>query len=151
MSKTTITEEKLKKELTPEQYERFCKTKKEQGIEEAILQLPDLGGGKVLAQILNCNIKKIRTSYGLTQTDVANVLNLSQREYWRYEHGGYQVNSFKLMSLAIFYNVSLDWFFGLYFCDYKDKPLYEVEQSVNGYTLSKVLKEKNKKKKGNIQ
>jgi hypothetical protein len=55
------------------------------------------------------------------------------------------------MSLAIFYNVSLDWFFGLYFCDYKDKPLYEVEQSVNGYTLSKVLEEKNKKKKGNIQ
>ena len=63
--------------------------------------------------IVNCNVKKLREQNDLTQSDLANTLCISQREYWRYEQDGYKISPNTLRILAAFYNVSLDWIFGL--------------------------------------
>lgn len=58
-------------------------------------------------------LKELRKRHGLTQGDLAQVLGCSTREYWRYEQQGYNTNYNKLFALASFYNVSLDYIFGL--------------------------------------
>lgn len=132
--KKVLNEAKLKKELTPEQFEKFQKDVGDFGIEIALENLPTLGG-EVIMNVTNERIKEIRLEHGLTQVEVANVLNVSQREYWRYEQRGYSVNILFLAQLAIFYNVSLDWFSGYY---PTKKPFYEADEqtSVNGYILA---------------
>lgn len=137
-----LTESILKEELTPEQWESFERTRDLFGIEEAILQLPliDVENGSAM---VNRRIKELRKENGLTQNDLANVLDVSQREYWRYEQEGYSVNMTILALIAIFYNVSLDWISGWH---NKRKPFFEEneEPMVNGYTL-KSLKASKKK------
>ena len=135
-----IDEEVLKNELTPEQYERYIKTLKNDGEKEAFYTLPDLGNeymeGKIIC-VVNERIKELRKENGLTQNDLANVLNISQKEYWRYEQNGYSPHIFKLAFLALFYNVSLDWISG--FNEEKkpfipNTPIYEANE-INGYSL----------------
>ena len=58
-------------------------------------------------------LKELRIRHGLTQTELGEVLDVSTREYWRYEQQGYNTNYINLLALAAFYNVSLDWIFGL--------------------------------------
>ena len=58
---------------------------------------------------INIRIKELRKFYGLTQTDIAKVLNISQQQYARYEIVGYNINRTDSLLLAIFYNVSLDF------------------------------------------
>lgn len=89
---------------------------------------------------INIRIKEIRKFYGLTQTDVAKILNISQQQYARYEIVGYNINRTDSILLAIFYNVSLDFLYG-----FRDDPKQLVENlrgetHVNGYRLSEVRK-----------
>ncbi len=89
---------------------------------------------------INIRIKELRKFYGLTQTDIAKVLNISQQQYARYEIVGYNINRTDSLLLAIFYNVSLDFLYG-----FKDEPIQLVENlrresHVNGYYLSKMRK-----------
>lgn len=146
-----ITDERLKEELTTEQYERYLQTKEAFGEDAAICQLPPLTDTIVeRSGAVNGILKKIRLHHGLTQSDVANVINVSQREYWRYEQEGYSVNFYNLAMLAMFYNVSLDCFTG-YFFDENGiilKPMFPVkENSVNGYILSEMKEAKAKGEK----
>ena len=133
-----LAEKFLQEELTPEQYERFCRIREEHGMETAVGLLPDMGNGEMYCGV-NSRIKAIRVHHGLTQTEVATILNLSQREYWRYEQEGYSPNILKIGFLAMFYNVTLDWFAGLVA---DPRPMHKSESSVNGYTLSSVKKAK---------
>ena len=132
--KKFLTEARLKKELTPEQFERFQIAMENDGIEAALSTLPSMGGNVVM-NVTNARIKELRLEHGLTQVDVANVLDVSQREYWRYEQSGYSVNIMFLAQLAVFYNVSLDWFSGYH---QTKKPFFEGAErtSVNGYVLA---------------
>ena len=138
-----LTESILKEELTPEQWESFERTRDLLGIEEALAQLPLLDTQEYHGMV-NQRIKELRKEHGLTQTDLANVLDVSQREYWRYEQEGYSVNITILALIAIFYNVSLDWISGWHD---KRKPFFEENENpmVNGYTLKSLKASKNKK------
>lgn len=135
-----VDNEVLKNELTPEQYESFEKTLEGSGEEEAFKNLPYLGAeyneGECVCQV-NKRIKELRIENGLTQNDVANALDISQKEYWRYEQIGYNPNILRLAFLALFYNVSLDWISG--FNEEKkpfipNTPIYEANE-INGYSL----------------
>lgn len=138
--------EKLKEELTEEQYKKVLDMISEENyeFENLINILPSLDSGEGTISALNSNIKKLRLENGLTQSDVANVLNISQREYWRLEQEGFNPNFSRLALLALFYNVSLDWLSGL--CkERKPFGIYSehTKNYINGYCLDDI-KKKNK-------
>lgn len=54
-------------------------------------------------------LKEIREDRDLLQKDIANVLNISQVQYSRYETGLRLMPVDKLAKLAQFYNVSIDY------------------------------------------
>lgn len=148
--KKQLTEKVLKEELTDEQYEQFKKTSEEQGIEEALLNLPDLGDeyyDKVeITGAFNNRIKEVRQENKLTQMDLANILDVSQKEYWRYEQAGYSPNIIKIAYIAMFYNISIDWLSG--FTNekkpfYTNRPVYDGA-TINGYNLKKMKEAKEK-------
>ena len=132
-----LNNEILKEELTPEQWERFQCVLKERGIDDALLELPDIGDTVEFFNGVNSRIKQLRQENGLTQCDLANMLGVSQREYWRYEQEGYSVNIMTLAQIAVFYNVSLDWISG-YFP--QRKLFFEIKHPtmVNGYVLQEI-------------
>ena len=61
---------------------------------------------------LNVQFKKIRLDRGLTQKQVANALGITEQSYQRYEYGKVIPSATVLISLADFYNVSLDYLVG---------------------------------------
>ncbi|MCD8049386.1 MAG: helix-turn-helix domain-containing protein [Clostridia bacterium] len=55
-------------------------------------------------------IKDLREDFGLTQTDIAKLLNTTQRTYSRYETGANSTIPLDiLIKLADIYNVSIDY------------------------------------------
>ena len=76
-------------------------------------------------------IKNLRISLAQNQTDVANALNLSRESYCMYENGMREPPYETLVLIAKYYNVSLDYLFGLSdspysFEDYSDTEMYIV-------------------------
>lgn len=142
-----ISDEFLQKELTKEQYKRYQEILKEHGFEEAVSILPDLRGAEEepteICTAVNMRIKELRIENGLTQTEIANILNVSQREYWRYEQSGYSINILNLAILAMFYNVSLDWISGYHITR---KKFFDTKEDIciNGYVLKEYKEAKSK-------
>lgn len=60
----------------------------------------------------NEKIRYLRERKGLTQEDVAKLLDTTQQQYSRYENGTEMPYSL-LIKLALFYNVSTDYILGL--------------------------------------
>lgn len=58
-------------------------------------------------------LKDLREDRDLKQVDVANVLKIEQTQYSRYERGVQMMGIDKYITLARFYNVSLDFLTGL--------------------------------------
>ena len=58
-------------------------------------------------------IKDLREDKDLSQADVAKVINTSQQQYSKIESGKTNINADKLILLARFYNVSVDYILGL--------------------------------------
>lgn len=58
------------------------------------------------------NLKSLRKSLGLTQQQVADKLNISRVNYTRYETNASNPDFQTLVTLADFYDVSLDLIFG---------------------------------------
>lgn len=58
-------------------------------------------------------IKDLRLQNNLTQSDVAKVLNITQAAYGMYELGKRQLPVDKLVDIAKFYHVSLDYVTGV--------------------------------------
>ena len=58
-------------------------------------------------------LKDLREDRDLKQIDVANVLKIEQTQYSRYERGIQMMGIDKYITLAKFYNVSLDFLTGL--------------------------------------
>ncbi len=59
------------------------------------------------------NIKLLREEKGLSQKQVANQLNCSQRAYSHYEVGDRDLPSNVLIALAKYFEVSVDYLLGL--------------------------------------
>lgn len=57
--------------------------------------------------------KELRRQAHLTQKQIAQVLNTTQRQYSRWEIGEYEFPLNKMIQLAKYYNVSLDYLCGL--------------------------------------
>ena len=57
-------------------------------------------------------IRNLREDKDLTQTDIAKILNCSQRVYSDYECGKVAISVENLMVLAHYYDVSLDYLTG---------------------------------------
>lgn len=62
--------------------------------------------------MFNIQLKKIRKEKNLTQADVANALNITVRQYQRYESGEQTTTLDNLIALADYFNVSLDYLVG---------------------------------------
>lgn len=58
-------------------------------------------------------LKYLRQSNDLSQTDVAKVLHCSQAAYGMYELGKRKISADKLLVLAQYYHVSVDYLVGL--------------------------------------
>lgn len=57
-------------------------------------------------------IRALREDQDLTQTDVANLLNIGQKTYSDYELGKTRIPLDSVMILAKYYNVSMDYICG---------------------------------------
>lgn len=62
-------------------------------------------------------LKALREAQGLTQRDLADQLEIGEKEIWRYENVTSNPTSLKLTKMAAFFNVSVDYLVGL-----TDKP-----------------------------
>lgn len=63
-------------------------------------------------EIFKTRIKETREEIGLTQTQVAATLEISQSAYAKYERGTVEPNIEAIGKLADLYDVSIDWLFG---------------------------------------
>ncbi len=59
------------------------------------------------------NLKTIRKSKGLTQTEVANHIGISQNNYSYWENGKVKIDNDSLKKLADYFNVSVDYILGI--------------------------------------
>lgn len=64
---------------------------------------------------MNCyqRLKDVRNDADLTQADVAKILNISRQHYSMYERGDRELPMHHFITLAKYYNVSLDYLAGL--------------------------------------
>lgn len=62
--------------------------------------------------MLYTRIRSLREDKDLTQTDLANYLNVTQRTYSRYENNERSIPIETLSKLADFHNTSLDYLVG---------------------------------------
>lgn len=58
-------------------------------------------------------LKDLREDNDLTQKYIADILNMKQQQYSRYENGEYEIPLYCLIRLAKFYNVSTDYILNL--------------------------------------
>jgi transcriptional regulator with XRE-family HTH domain len=58
-------------------------------------------------------IRNLREDKDMTQTEIAKILNCSQRIYSNYERGEVDIPTAILIKLAKFHNVSTDYLLGL--------------------------------------
>ncbi|MFE4764271.1 helix-turn-helix domain-containing protein [Bacillus mycoides] len=75
--------------------------------------------------IFGNTLKRLRKSRGITQTQLADKLNLSQSQIKNWETGRFQPDIETLANIASFFNVSLDVLVG-FSNDFQDEPIQEV-------------------------
>ena len=81
-------------------------------------------------------MEDIRRFYGVPKTVLAKMLGTTYRQYIRFEDGNSKVPVQVVSSLALFYNLSLDFICGL---DNTPRKLYDGEaREVNGCKLSEI-------------
>ncbi|WP_283609578.1 helix-turn-helix domain-containing protein [Faecalispora anaeroviscerum] len=73
-------------------------------------------------------IKDLREDYDFTQQQLAEMLNVNQATYSRYESGTLDIPSSALIALAKFYNTSIDYLLG----QTDEKPPYPAPKKNNG-------------------
>lgn len=69
-------------------------------------------------------VKELRRQHHLTQKKIAEILDTTQRQYSRWEIGEYEFPLSKMIQIAKYYNVSLD-----YLCDLSAKQELVEEKS----------------------
>ena len=58
-------------------------------------------------------LRELRAAAGLTQTEIADILDMQQNQYSRYERGERELPMHLFVKLADHYRVSLDYMVGL--------------------------------------
>ncbi len=59
------------------------------------------------------NLKKYRIQFGLTQADIAHILQTRQEQYSKYELGKREIPVHHLITLSMLYDISVDELLGL--------------------------------------
>ena len=85
--------------------------------------------------VLSRNLKILRKQKNLTQQQMANILNVSQQAYARYEKGDREPDLSTLIKLAEFFKISLDYLSGRYV-----EPTFNT-QSVNQMVIGQNIKQ----------
>ena len=68
---------------------------------------------EVLTMYCYQRLKDVRQDADLTQADVAKILNISRQHYSMYERGDRELPMHHFITLAKYYNLSLDYLSGL--------------------------------------
>ena len=58
-------------------------------------------------------LRKLRTDRGLTQIQIADILNTTQQQYSKYEQEIQEIPVRHIITLCRFYGASADWLLGL--------------------------------------
>ena len=58
-------------------------------------------------------LRELRVSAGMNQTDLADILDMQQNQYSRYERGERELPMHLFVKLAVYYKVSLDYMVGI--------------------------------------
>lgn len=93
----------------------------------------------VLNMTIGERIRLLREENNLYQGDISRLLGISQQTLSKYENGGFDIPTATLTVLAIFYNVSLDWLFGL---SSNREPKFDID--VNNKFISEILEMREK-------
>ena len=104
----------------------------------------------LLNQHLGKKLRLRRTSLGLTQTQVAQAINVTFQQIQKYEKGTNGVSSARLLQLANFLKVEIKFFFEDY-QDFSAGNQNEVRQSLNYSFLAKLLSELSSDEKNSIK
>lgn len=73
----------------------------------------------------NIRLRELRKNNNYPEKEIAYLLNLSQQQYSSLENGEYNLSNDKLITLADFYNTSIDYILGL---TNETKPYPKVEK-----------------------
>lgn len=79
---------------------------------------------------MNLRLKTIRRINGYTQKQIAELLNITQRTYSKYETGELSIKISQLSKLSNFYKVSTDYLLGLISIDNKKFKSQEYHEDV---------------------
>ena len=58
-------------------------------------------------------LKESRRAAGYTQAKIAEILNMTQQQYSRFENGIFELNYTQIVKLCKLYDISADYLFGL--------------------------------------
>lgn len=58
-------------------------------------------------------LKHLREDHDLKQQQVADILKTTQEQYWKYENGKQMMSIDRYITLAKFYNISMDYLVGI--------------------------------------
>ena len=75
---------------------------------------------------INTRIRNLRIDNDKSQKEIADVLNIERKTYLRYEKGEHEIKINAIITLAKFYNVSIDYIIGL---TDEEKPFYEYRNN----------------------
>jgi len=103
----------------------------------------------LLNQYLGKKLRLRRTSLGLTQTQVAQAINVTFQQIQKYEKGTNCVSSAKFLQLANFLKVEIKFFFEDY-QDFSAANQNEVKQSLNYSFLAKLLSQLSSDEKNRV-
>lgn len=81
------------------------------------------------------NLKLLRTKHSITSKDLGKYIDVTQQSLSKYENGLANPNFYTLMSIATFFNCSLD---DLVFKDLSKVPMTDLETSINSNEINKL-------------
>ena len=58
-------------------------------------------------------LRELRVAAGMNQTEIADILDMQQNQYSRYERGERELPMHLFVKLAVYYKVSLDYMVGI--------------------------------------
>ena len=58
-------------------------------------------------------LRELRVAAGMNQTEIADILDMQQNQYSRYERGERELPMHLFVKLAVYYKVSLDYMAGI--------------------------------------
>lgn len=59
-----------------------------------------------ISKIIGNNLRQARKFKGLTQVDVAKILNMTQQQYSRFENGVFELDYAQILSLCKLYDIT---------------------------------------------